>query len=211
LTFEQQAELAVSLGFCLECGGKLCKKADGEVICIKCGIVWTMEAFSEAASFPEENYAESACYEGHWQPGNTLAFLKGLGDPALANNGRKALMRVLAKSTNGAADLGLRAKYVETLVEWEDPPQLRRVLSRISLLLSQMGERENWLLANYTGNLARKVVTFKLLTSKNVRTHVGDAVVVYAIEKFGLKAKPPNLKVFDEDLELTRMLDKFKR
>jgi hypothetical protein len=74
-----------------------------------------------------------------------------------------------------------------------------------------MGERENWLLANYTGNLARKVVTFKLLTSKNVRTHVGDAVVVYAIEKFGLKAKPPNLKVFDEDLELTRMLDKFKR
>jgi hypothetical protein len=65
-------------------------------------------------------------FEGHWQPCNTLAFLKGLGDPALANGRGKALMRVLAKSPNGAEDLGLRARHVKTLIEWEDPPQLRK-------------------------------------------------------------------------------------
>jgi hypothetical protein len=95
--------------------------------------------------------ARTKCFEGHWQPGNTLAFLKGLGDPALANGKGKALMRVLAKSPNGAVDLGLRAAQIRALVEWEDPPQLRRVLSRISFLLAVMGQRENWLLADYAG------------------------------------------------------------
>jgi hypothetical protein len=49
-----------------------------------------------AIPFPENS--DDRDYEGHWQPGNTLAFLKGLGDPALANGKGKALMRVLAKS-----------------------------------------------------------------------------------------------------------------
>jgi hypothetical protein len=156
--------------------------------------------------------SEESRFEGHWQPGNTLAFLKGLGDPALANSrGRsRALMRVLAKSPNGAEDLGLRARQVKTLVEWEDPPQLRRVLSRISLLLTQMGQRENWLLADFTGKLARKTVAFKLLTCQTVPANVGDAIVAYAAEKFGLKVKPPGLKVDADDLELVRMLDKVK-
>jgi hypothetical protein len=73
--------------------------------------------------FPEYEEAgnvEDSHFESHWQPGNTLAFLKGLGDPVLANGKSKALMRVLAKSPNGAADLGLRARNVKTLVKWED-------------------------------------------------------------------------------------------
>jgi len=99
---------------------------------------------------------------------------------------------------------------VKSLVEWEDPPQLRKVLSRISLLLTQTGQRDNWLLADYTGNLARKIVAFKLLTGQMVRAKVGDAVVVYAVEKFGLKVKPQGLEVDADDLELARMLDKLK-
>jgi len=99
---------------------------------------------------------------------------------------------------------------VKSLVEWEDPPQLRKVLSRISLLLTQTGQRDNWLLADYTGNLARKIVAFKLLTGQMVRANVGDAVVVYAVEKFGLKVKPQGLEVDAYDLKLARMLDKLK-
>jgi hypothetical protein len=119
-------------------------------------------------------------------------------------------MRVLAKSPNGAEDLGLRARQVKTLVEWEDPPQLRKVLSRISLLLAQRGQRENWLLADYAGNLARKIVTFKLLTGQTVKANVGDAVVAYAVEKFGFKVQPQGLDADADDLELARMLDKLK-
>jgi hypothetical protein len=204
LTREQQAELAVQLSFCLECCGKLCKKADGEVVCVKCGLFWTVEAFNEAIPFPEDNYAEGACFEGHWQPGNTLAFLKGLGDPTLANGKGKALMRVLAKSPNGATDLGLRAQHIKLLMEWEDPPQLRRVLSRISLLLTRRGRREDWQLADYTGNLARKLVAYKLLTKQGISFRLGDAIVAYAMEKFGLNSAAPDLKAETEDLELNK-------
>jgi len=119
-------------------------------------------------------------------------------------------MRILAKSPNGAADLGLRARQVKSMVEWEDPPQLRRVLSRVSLLLAQIGQRENWLLADYVGNLARKIVAFKLLTGQMVKANVGDAVAAYATEKFGLKVKPQGLEADADDLELVRMLDKLK-
>jgi len=158
-------------------------------------------------AMPFHENSDDRDYEGHWQPGNTLAFLKGLGDPALANGKGKALMRVLAKSPNGAEDLGLRARQVKTLVEWEDPPQLRKVLSRISLLLARMGQRENWLLADYAGNLARKIVAFKLLTKQPVSYKLGDAIIAHTIEKFSLKTGPPNLKVENEDLQLIRQLE----
>jgi len=209
LSTEQLEDLAVSLGVCLECGGNLVVR-DCEVVCSRCGLVWAFENTADYVPFPEYEEAsnfDGSRFEGHWQPCNTLVFLNGLGDPALANSRGKALMHVLAKSPNGAADLGLRARYVKTLVEWEDPPQLRRVLSRISLLLTQMGQRDNWLLANYAGNLARKTVAFKLLTKQPVSYRLGDAIIAHTIEKFGLKANPPSLKVETEDLQLIRQLE----
>jgi len=175
-------------------------------VCTKCGIVWSGESFSQDVPFPESY--DSTDYEGHWQPGNTLAFLKGLGDPALANGKGKALMRVLAKSVNRAENLGLRAQYIKTLVEWEDPPQLRRVLSRISLLLAQMGQRENWQLADYTGKLARKIVAFKITAKQKVTSRLGDAIVAYAMEKFGLKPAAPDLKEANpEDLKIIKLFE----
>jgi transcription initiation factor TFIIIB Brf1 subunit/transcription initiation factor TFIIB len=210
LSHEQLEDLAACLGLCLECGGNLVSR-DGEIVCGNCGLVWASENTEDYVPFPEYGGADSvegSRFEGHWQPGNTLAFLKGLGDPALANGKGKALMRVLARSPNGAEDLGLRAKHVKTLVEWEDPPQLRRVLSRISLLLAQMGQRENWLLADYTGNLARKIVAYKLLTKQTVSYRLGDAIVAYVIQKFNLKANASStLKVETEDLQLIRQLE----
>ena len=170
LSPEQLEEFAVSLGVCLECGGSLVVR-DCEVVCSSCRLVWAVENTAYYVPFPEHEETgkfDGSRFEGHWQPGNTLAFLKGLGDPALANGRGKALIRVLAKSPNGAEDLGLRARQVKTLVEWEDPLQLRRVLSRISLLLTRMGQRENWLLADYAGKLARKIVAFKLLTKQPI-------------------------------------------
>jgi hypothetical protein len=206
---EKLEEFAVSLGVCLECGGSLVVR-DCEVVCSQCGVVWGVENTADYVPFPEYEEAGNfygSHFEGHWQPCNALAFLRGLGDPVLANGRGKALMRVLAKSPNGAADLGLRARQVKTLVEWEDPPQLRRVLSRISLLLTQMGQRENWLLADYAGNLARKVVAFKLLAKQPVGYRLGDAIIAHTIEKFGLKTAASDLKVETEDLQLIRQLE----
>jgi len=119
LSSEQLEDLAVSLGVCLECGGNLVSK-DGEIVCSSCGLVWAVENTADYVPFPDYESAdggEGSRFEGHWQPGNTLAFLKGLGDPALANGKGRALMRVLAKSPNGATDLGLRARQIKTLIK----------------------------------------------------------------------------------------------
>jgi len=209
LSAEQLEDLAVSLGLCLECGGSLAVR-DGEVVCSHCGLVWSVENVDESLPFPEDGEdgdGVAKCFEGHWQPGNRLAFLKGFGDPALANCKGKALMRVLAKSPNGAVDLGLRATQIRALVEWEDPPQLRRVLSRISFLLAVMGQRENWLLADYAGKLARKLVAFKIISKQPISYRLGDTVVVYALKKFNMKTDFSKLKISIEDLRLITQLE----
>lgn len=43
-----------------------------------------VELWSLQRGYTVPEGCEGKDYEGHWQPGNTLAFLKGLGDPALA-------------------------------------------------------------------------------------------------------------------------------
>lgn len=60
------------------------------------------------------------------------------------------------------------------------------------------------------GNLARKIVAFKLLMGQTMKANVGDAVVAYAVEKFGFKVQPQGLDADADDLELARMLDKLK-
>ena len=77
LSREQLEDLAVSLGLCLECGGSLVVR-DGEVVCSRCGLVWSVENVAESLPFPEDGEDDGAvkCFEGHWQPGNTLAFLQ---------------------------------------------------------------------------------------------------------------------------------------
>jgi transcription initiation factor TFIIIB Brf1 subunit/transcription initiation factor TFIIB len=212
LSAEQLEEFAVSLGICLECGGGLVVR-DGEVVCSRCGLVWSVENVAESLPFPDDGEDDAGavkCFEGHWQPGNTLAFLKGLGDPALANGKGKALMRVLAKSPNGAVDLGLRATQIRALVEWEDPPQLRRVLSRISFLLTVMGQRENWLLADLAGKLARKLVAFKIISKQPISYRLGDTVAAYTLKKFNIKPDFSKLKISIEDLCLITQLENTK-
>jgi transcription initiation factor TFIIIB Brf1 subunit/transcription initiation factor TFIIB len=212
LSREQLEDLAVSLGLCLECGGGLVVR-DGEVVCSRCGLVWGFENTADYVPFPEDGEdgdGATKCFEGHWQPGNTLAFLKGLGDPALANGKGKALMRVLAKSPNGAVDLGLRAAQIRALVEWEDPPQLRRVLSRISFLLAVMGQRENWLLADYAGKLARKLVAFKIISKQPISYRLGDVVAAYTLKKFNMKPDFSKLKISIEDVHLITQLKNTK-
>ncbi|MDW8023113.1 MAG: hypothetical protein RMJ15_05190, partial [Nitrososphaerota archaeon] len=151
-------DLALLLGLCFECGGCL-RRVDGEIVCEKCGRVWGCENVDESVPFPEGEYEGGEChFEGHWQPGSSLCFLKGLGDPTLENNGRGGLMRVLALAPAKGEDLGLRARRIKVMLQAEDPPQLRRILSRISHVLDKLGFRGNCEIAAYTGNLARKIV-----------------------------------------------------
>ena len=202
-------ELALFLGLCFECGGRL-RRIDGEVVCEGCGRVWGYENVDESVPFPEGGNDGDSPFEGHWQPGNSLCFLKGLGDPTLENNGRgRSLMRVLALAPAQGEDLGLRARRIKVMVQAEDPPQLRRILSRISQLLDKLGFRGNYEIAAYTGNLARKVVAFALAARLSIPSTWADAIVRHTLNKLQLKiALNDNvLKFKDEDLQFVEWFD----
>ncbi|MDW8022958.1 MAG: TFIIB-type zinc ribbon-containing protein [Nitrososphaerota archaeon] len=201
LSSEEFEELCLALGMCLECGGSLVR-AEGEVVCVKCGRVWGEENVDENIPFPDEG-GTGAHFEGHWQPGSSLCFLKGLGDPALENNGGKGLMRILALSPAEGEDLGLRARQIKVMAQMEDPPQLRRILTRVSLLLDKFGMRGNHEIADYMGNLARKIVAFCLIAQLRISTRLADAIVKHALEKLQTKApsEAETLSYKSEELE----------
>jgi len=201
-------DLALLLGFCFDCGGSLgCK--DGEVVCERCGRVWGVENVDESVPFPEDEGGVDVRFEGHWQPGSSLAFLKGVGDPTLDNCRGRGLMRVLAKAPSGGEDLGIRARMIKLIAQSEDPPQLRRILARISQLLDKLGFRGNHELADYTGNLARKIVAFTLIAHIQVPTRMADAIVKHALQKLQLKSNidGQTLDAKDEDLKFVEWFE----
>jgi hypothetical protein len=212
LSSEQVEELSVLLGVCFECGGRL-KRADGEVVCEKCGRVWGFENVDENIPFPESGEGDSdgaVHFEGHWQPGSSLCFLKGLGDPALDNVGRgRGLMRVLAKARAKGEDLGIRARLIRVITQMEDPPQLRRILTRISVALDQLGMRDNYEVADYAGSLARKVVGFAIIANVKIPTRMADALVKHILNKFGIKGNCNEqiLNYKEEDLQFVEWFE----
>jgi len=201
-------DLALLLGFCFDCGGSL-RVVGGEVFCEKCGRVWGVENVDWSVPFPEDGGGVDVRFEGHWQPGSSLAFLKGIGDPALDHCRGKGLMRVLAKAPSGSEDLGIRARMIKLIAQAEDPPKLRRILSRISQLLDKLGFRGSHELADYTGNLARKIVAFALVAHIQVPTSMADAIVRHALRKFQPKTKidGQTLNAKDEDLKFVEWFE----
>jgi len=201
-------DLALLLGFCFDCGGSL-RVVDGEVFCERCGRVWGVENVDWSVPFPEDESGVDVHFEGHWQPGSSLAFLKGLGDPSLDNCRGRGLMRVLAKAPSGGEDLGIRARMIKLIAQAEDPPQLRRILARISQLLDKLGFRGSHELADYTGKLARKIVAFALIAHIQVPMRMADAIVKHALQKLQPKTSvnEQTLDAKDDDLRFVKWFE----
>jgi len=72
------------------------------------------------------------------------------------------------------------------------------------------GMRENHEIANYTGNLARKIVSFAITANLNIPTRIGDAIVQYTTQKFQLKCNnnAQNLKFKEEDIKFVEWFEK---
>jgi len=206
-------EVSLAIGICLECGGSV-MRVEGEFVCAKCGRVWGEENVDDAVPFPEDG-EPSIHFEGHWQPGSSLCFLKGVGDPAVQNSGGKSLMRVLALAPAGGEDLGIRAQRIKFLTQMEDPPQLRRMLTRISILLDKFGMRGNHEIADCTGSLARKIVAFCLTAQLQISTKLADAIVKHVLKKLQIKVpEEQTLNYKEEELQFVdwfeETIQKFK-
>jgi len=98
---------------------------------------------------------------------------------------------------------------IKLIAQAEDPPQLRRILSRSSQLLDELGFRGSHELANYTGNLARKIVAFALIAHIQVSTRMADAIVKHALQRLQLKPDidGQTLNAKDEDLKFVEWFE----
>jgi hypothetical protein len=96
-----------------------------ERVCANCGYV-----------LPEsQSYDESLPFDTTYALASDLAYGKSLGGTLSG----KAVMRVLAKSGNGAADLGIRASQIRVLTETNDVPPLANALRSAKELAGRYG------------------------------------------------------------------------
>ena len=118
-------------------------------------------------------------------------------------------MRVLAKARAKGEDLGIRARLIRVITQMEDPPQLRRILTRISVALDQLGMRDNYEVADYAGSLARKVVGFAIIANVKIPTRMADALVKHILNKFGIKGNCNEqiLNYKEEDLQFVEWFE----
>jgi len=89
-------------------------EASGELVCRSCGLVidW-LPSFDDSLPFDQTYALESALSVG-----------KSLGG-TLPSRG---LYRILAKSSSGTEDLGIRARQIRIITETNDPPDLAKLL-----------------------------------------------------------------------------------
>ncbi|MEM2512709.1 MAG: hypothetical protein QXU81_00090 [Candidatus Bathyarchaeia archaeon] len=185
LSRDQQTDIALALEMCLECGGGLRRLGDGEVVCERCGVVWceNEESLESRIPFPEfDDAAEKGHYEMHWQPECNLAFEKGLG----TSLDDRMLTKILTHANNETLMI-TRLFATKSRANNHDPPQLRRLLTRISILLDRNGLRNNHVVADYAGRVMRKLYSMSKAIGVRLPISMADAVVAYTFHKFKIK------------------------
>ncbi|MGB9672193.1 MAG: TFIIB-type zinc ribbon-containing protein [Candidatus Norongarragalinales archaeon] len=173
----------------------------GERVCGACGYV-----------FPEsQGYDESLPFDTTYALASDLAFGKSLGGTLTG----KALMRVLAKSGNGASDLGIRATQIRVVAETCDVPPLKSVLAHAKKLAERYSldelfqqdlgrniRRAFWLCWMLDVKISNKVIAETVFWF-TLCMHRREAIV----EKSALKVEPALLKVL---LQLDEVLDRWR-
>ncbi|MEM1590313.1 MAG: TFIIB-type zinc ribbon-containing protein [Candidatus Bathyarchaeia archaeon] len=183
LSWDQQAELAASLGLCLECGGRL-KHSNGEVVCGRCGLVWREGDNDERIPFPEfEDASENGHYEVHWNPGSSLSFHKGLG----THIDSQTLIQILSRSEKTKVIMPTRILMLKDRINKQESMQTLKILARVSFLLDKFGMRGNHIVAEYAGRLSRKLCLIARMLGVRLPRSIADAIVVYTLRKYGIK------------------------
>jgi hypothetical protein len=158
--------LALEVGLCFECGGKLQEK-DGELACTGCGVVWGNGAL-EDNHIPFGKDSQSKDFEGHFSPPNQLAFNKGMGTNQFLS--RASFCRIV--SAAGKEDLGLRAQHLRHLTNRVEHPWILQLLeqgSRICKDFDLHKEKNNACIrfANEYGRVLRKLGAFLVVRGKH--------------------------------------------
>jgi len=168
---------------CPECGGNL-EHRDGEVICLRCGLV-VDEELEAVHRLP---------FDQTWQPSNNLYLGRGLGQPTLTNKYR--LYSVLAKAPAGKEDLPIRARHITTLMQYREHPAVASALKTAYNLAIKYGFKEDddahvaWL--DGLGKLTRQIASFLVVSGEGARfaSHVSSEtlnLVSDLVERYGWK------------------------
>lgn len=148
---------------CPEClNARVVEDAEmGERVCTSCGYVFPRE---------EGEFNEDLPFDTTYALTSELALGRSLGG-TLPNKG---LYRVLAKSRNGAVDLGIRARQIRVMTEVNEHPTLARMLKMAFELSKRYGVEGDKLFNNDLGANVRR--TFWLARELGLNVKAGETV-----------------------------------
>lgn len=211
ISAEFQGQFVEDTGTCLDCGSGTVLK-DGELVCSRCGRVWSEKVDIEDEAIPfESSSTEVGHSESHYNPPSQLAFGKGMGGFI---DGRQ-LFRIVATAPSGNKDLPLRACQVKLLTSKLDHPTVQTILSYGSALCYQFGFKSNkdsdQVFSNQLGRLLRKVAAYYILRNNNEGELRRVVNAVFYMQFVGVHPNEAQ-RVFDElylNVDLLRYVQNF--
>jgi len=146
-------------------------RENGEVVCVKCGLVLsTVESFENRLPF-DTTYALT----------NNLAFGKSLGGTLP----RRELYEVLARGPNGTKDLPIRSTQIQVMSSAVDPPVVKTMLNYGSKAMTEIGLNRDddmcHVLSDQYGRIIRTVAAFLQISKARVQPHLVARAALYHI------------------------------
>ena len=167
----------------------------GERVCGYCGAV-----------LDNVEYDESLPYDTTYALTSDLAYDKSLGGTL---NG-KALMRVLAQSPGGNADLGLRARLVKVVVETVEHPLVKKAKKKAYELSRIYGLETDYIFNNDVGRLLQQAYyVAKTIDEPTVLRNMAETCFWLCLIRYGKKELAERFKA--ENNINTRLVMAFKR
>jgi len=156
-------------------------EASGELVCRSCGLVidW-LPSFDDSLPFDQTYALESALSVG-----------KSLGG-TLPSRG---LYRILAKSSSGTEDLGIRARQIRIITETNDPPDLAKLLREAYKLSRRFRlERDKLFNHSFGRNVRRAYWLVNSLALRVARYKIACSALIFTLEQHGKKRKLAEVK-----------------
>ena len=138
---------------CPECGKDTIIKAGSALVCRTCGIeIENIPLMSQDLPFDQTYAIESK-----------IVFNNSLGDTLPRNE----LFTIIAQSSAGTEDLGIRARHLKTVIQSSELPQTRRLKEEVSKVLRKYGlynpakfDSDKIVFSNHCAVLAMRIARF---------------------------------------------------
>jgi len=184
-------EVLIDYDLCPDCLQPLIITPDGAKICKTCAGEWDGNTTEEdRIPLPQSEQGQQEGFESHWQPGNELAFNRGMGVNQWISG--KAFCRIISrKDPKFNEDLGIRARQLKILTSVNEHPKIQRLLALGSELCKNFNmdtnKNEHIIFSNMLGRELRKIGAYLIVKGDRPDVNLpptAKAVFVILLRKY---------------------------